>query len=233
MLRSKAKKRTLIKDANKNGKVKISKISKQVDDSSIIEDNSSEEKNSFENEKIRSLLDENNQHREENNSMIEKNTSTTDENNCQTQKNCQIKSLHRDNLNKIKILECEFCDETFGERTYRNDKKYREHLKIHMKPYQKSYEKSNKDKGNLPICEVCDHRSKTNISTHFKTVHKITKKLKKEIECYICYLETTSIEGKDLYQVQGTLKFIFLTYIQLILCVLKLFLNVQRWQHII
>ena len=65
-----------------------------------------------------------------------------------------------------------------------------------MKP-QKSYEKSNKkDKGeNLPICEVCDHRSKTNISTHFKTVHKITKKLKKEIECYICYLETTSIEG--------------------------------------
>jgi hypothetical protein len=66
-----------------------------------------------------------------------------------------------------------------------------------MKP-QKSYdEKSNKkDKGeNLPICEVCDHRSKTNISTHFKTVHKVTKKLKKEIECYICYLETTSIEG--------------------------------------
>ena len=122
----------------------------------------------------------------------------TDENNCQTQKNCQIKSSHRNNnLNKIKILECEFCEETFGERNYRNDKKYREHLKIHMKP-QKSYEKSNKSdkEKNLPICEVCDHRSKANISTHFKTVHKITKKLKKDIECYICYLETTSIEGK-------------------------------------
>ena len=125
----------------------------------------------------------------------------TDENNCQTQKNCQIKSSHRNNnLNKIKILECEFCDESFGERTYRNDKKYREHLKIHMKP-QKSYEKSNKSdkEKNLPICEVCDHRSKANISTHFKTVHKITKKLKKDIECYICYLETTSIEGKSFF----------------------------------
>ena len=208
MLRNRAKKRTFKKDRNENGKVKISKMSKQVPekDKSMIEDNSSEEKNSFENEEISSILDEN---REENNTMIEEDSSMTDENDSQT---CQIKSSHRDNLSKIKILECEFCDEIFGERTYRNDRKYREHLKIHMKP-QKSYEKSNKDKGNLPICEVCDHRSKTNISTHFKTVHKITKKLKKEIECYICYLETTSIEGKDLYQVQEPWKFFFLTYI--------------------
>ena len=42
--------------------------------------------------------------------------------------------------------------------------------------------------GNLPICEVYDHRSKTNISTHFKTVHKITKKLKKDIELLYYYL---------------------------------------------
>ena len=204
MLRNGAKKRTFVKVKNENGKVKISKIAKQIkvdntflpeENSSMIENNSSvKEKTSFINEEIPSLLEENNQNSEENNPMIKENTSMTDENNSQTQKNCQIKSSHRDNLNKIKILECEFCEENFGERNYRNDKKYREHLKIHMKP-QKSYEKSDKVKENLPICEVCDHRSKTNISTHFKTVHKITKKLKKDIECFICYLETTSIEG--------------------------------------
>jgi uncharacterized C2H2 Zn-finger protein len=52
--RNKAKKRTLIKDRNENGKVKISKMSKEVDDtflpeenSSMIDDKSSEEKNLF------------------------------------------------------------------------------------------------------------------------------------------------------------------------------------------
>ena len=57
--RNKAKKRTLIKDRNENGKVKISKMSKEVDDtflpeenSSMIDDKSSEEKNLFINEKI-------------------------------------------------------------------------------------------------------------------------------------------------------------------------------------
>ena len=82
MLRNKAKKRTLIKDRKENGKVKISKMSKQVDDTflteengSITEENSSvKEKNFCRNEEIPSLLDENNQKREENNPIIEENT---------------------------------------------------------------------------------------------------------------------------------------------------------------
>ena len=84
MLRNKAKKRTLMKDRNENGKVKISKMSKQIkvdntflpeENSSMIENNSSvKEKNSFENEEIPSLLEENNQNIEKNNSMIEENT---------------------------------------------------------------------------------------------------------------------------------------------------------------
>ena len=82
MLRNKAKKRTLIKGKNENGKVKISKISKQIkvdntflpeENSSMIENNSSLVKKSFENEEIPSLLEKNNQNREENNSIIEEN----------------------------------------------------------------------------------------------------------------------------------------------------------------
>ena len=39
------------------------------------------------------------------------------------------------------LIECQFCHEEFGEETYKNDKKYREHLKtIHMKPCGKSNE---------------------------------------------------------------------------------------------
>ena len=108
MLRNGAKKRTLVKVKNENGKVKIPKISKQIkvdnnflleENSSMIENNSSvKEKKSFINAEIPSLLDENNQNGEENNPMIEENTSMTDENNSQTQKNCQIK-----NLNKIRF----------------------------------------------------------------------------------------------------------------------------------
>ena len=82
MLRNKAKKRKLIKNRNENSKAKISKMSKQVDDTflteengSITEENSSvKEKNFCRNEEIPSLLDENNQKREENNPIIEENT---------------------------------------------------------------------------------------------------------------------------------------------------------------
>jgi hypothetical protein len=201
MLRNKAKKRTLIKVKNENGKVKIPKISKQIkvtflpeENSCMIVDNSSvQEKNTVMKEEIPSLIQEITEDIEDN-PKVEENTFMKDENISQMQKSSQIKTSHNDDPKKIKILECEFCEENFGEETYRNDKKYREHLKIHMKS-QKSYEKSNKDKENLPLCELCDHRSKANISTHSKTVHKITKKLKKDIECFICYLETTTIEG--------------------------------------
>ena len=74
MLRNKGKKRTLKKDRNENGKLKISKMSKQVEvNTSMIENNSSKKKNSFENEEIPSLLEENNQNREGNNPMIGEN----------------------------------------------------------------------------------------------------------------------------------------------------------------
>ena len=49
------------------------------------------------------------------------------------------------------------------------------------------------------ICELCGYRSKWSNSTsqrnHLKTFHKVTKPLKKTFECYICYLNGTSIEG--------------------------------------
>jgi len=78
------------------------------------------------------------------------------------------------------FFECEFCEEKFE-----NDECYRKHLKIHVRPWKKSKKKYSK---NLQTCELCEFRD-LDIMEHMKTFHKVTKTLKKEHECLICFLE--------------------------------------------
>ena len=83
-------------------------------------------------------------------------------------------------------IDCEFCDENFG-----SDYNYRHHLKIHN---LEGYNKEQTDEEKTEICEICDYRYKITkernpIYHHYKTFHKVSKKLRKKEECYICHLE--------------------------------------------
>ena len=100
-------------------------------------------------------------------------------------------------LVSVQILECEFCTETFGEHNFENDRKYREHMDlIHLK----KFEGSNKDKEDGLLCELCDKRNKRNITRHYYSHHKITKRLKKKgFECFICVMDTFPENKRKLF----------------------------------
>ena len=80
-----------------------------------------------------------------------------------------------------RIFECEFCYEEFDE-----DSQYRIHLEKHMKPWVESVSNNS---GEVKSCELCGEKLRIKPLDHLKFVHKVTKDLKKNSECYICLLE--------------------------------------------
>ena len=94
-------------------------------------------------------------------------------------------------------IDCEFCEENIG-----SDYNYRHHLKIH-KLVSFNKEQTNEEKTEL--CELCDYRYRYKITKernsiyhqHFKTFHNVSKKLKKNEECYICHLQNVGSDPEN------------------------------------